>query len=652
MFGTTLRGILVLTAGAFGTEWTNLESELNPDYRTRNMVPPLLEMGEPKELPLRVAPFDVHVRGDVGPSAPDMTAETVPSPDGSQVNGVADLGGLRWVATDNGLYFGEPGAEMKRHDHYGVDGPLATKVTALAAGRNGNLWVGTPLGLSMRDTEGNWHAIRGRQGLPYEDITAIAVDPDDNLWIGTSRGVIHYRPNDEGRRWFYRAGPRYLPDDGVKSLALSSDGRTVYVATSSGVSTINVVTRTLRQKADNLEALVEKRHRRLGLVAACEFEDPKDPSRFTIPSGPNDGLWTAYHVTALSLAYATTGDPAHRESARTGMHALYMLQNASGIPGLPARSVLSPEDLKKRRQKRNEEWLPCPGGELYWRADTSSDEYCGHYMAFYVYWEHVARHDPDEREMLSRQVRQMTDYLIEHGYLLIDADGEPTTWGKWAPEVLNDDPRRYAENGLGALEICSFLNTTYYITGDKKYRERYLTLLQKHDYLSNILTEKKVFPDEVNHSDDQLAFCAWYPILQTEHDPKIRYKLHQAVRRHWIIEEPERASFFTFVYATIDPNHADIAGAVRTLKEMPEDRRSWRMENSHRADVSFDPRPHRFGRPVLREFLPVDERHFDKWNKDPFEPDGGDESGLTEESGAIYLLPYWMGRYHGFFVDE
>ena len=443
---------------------------------------------------------------------PDTRVDGVASPDGGTVNGVADLPELRWVATDKGLYFGKPGAQLQRHLSYGVDGPLATKVTALATDRAGNLWVGTPLGLSVRDRDGKWRSTQGREGLPYEDITALAADPDGNLWIGTSRGVIHYRPNDTERRWFYRAGPRYLPQDDVKKLSLSSDGRTVYVTTAAGVSSINVVRKTLRQKADALEALVEKRHRRLGLVDTCEFEDPADLSKFTIPSAPNDGLWTAYHVAALSLAFGATKDPAHKQSAQTGMHALYMLQNASGIPGLPARSVLPAAELKNRKaKKKNEEWYPSPNSDLAWRADTSSDEYCGHYLAFYTYWEHVARHDPGERDTLVRQVRQMTDYLIDHGYVLIDKDGEPTTWGKWSPETLNGDPRRFGENGLGSLEICSFLNTAYYITGDKKYREHYLTLLQKHDYLSNILTEKKVFPDEVNHSDDQLGFCAWYP---------------------------------------------------------------------------------------------------------------------------------------------
>ena len=83
------------------------------------------------------------------------------------------------------------------------------------------------------------------------------------------------------------------------------------------------------------------------------------------------------------------------------MHALYRLQNASGLPGLTARSVVLPkEGLKKReaaknevRLDRREQWRPTPDGDLYWKSDTSSDEYCGHHMAFYTYWEHIAQHD-------------------------------------------------------------------------------------------------------------------------------------------------------------------------------------------------------------------------------------------------------------------
>ncbi len=723
----SILGIFLLAAAVPAAAGTEVESELDPNYRPRNMVPPLRASGEAKELPLRVEPFESHIRGPLLPLPSAHAADAVitvndgvfalsgrriyrlteqnkwaPVPDRDDsadhktisafaphvrlrsvvagnddsesaprhvldalstqttVNDVVTVQDRQWVATDDGVFSCLPGKDPLRHKSYGVGGPLATRVTALAMDTKDNLWVGTPLGLSVRDNEGVWRNLQGRDGLPYEDVTALTVDSANNLWIGTSHGVIHYRPDDKDRQWYYRSGPRYLPHNQILSLALSLDGRTLYAATPAGVGTIRIVTKTLLQKADSIEALVNTRHRRMGMVAACRFQDRNYLSSFTIPDNDNDGLWTAYHVAALSLAYGTTGDSAHKQSAKEGMHALYMLQNASGTPGLTARSVVLPEDgLNKReaskgesRLDRREQWRPVPDGSLYWKSDTSSDEYCGHFLAFYTYWEHIAQHDPQERDLCIKQLRQTIDYLLQNNYQLIDWDGERTTWGFWNPEILNGEARRYIENGLNALQICSFLNTAWYITRDQKYRDHCLTLMQDHDYLSNILTMKKLFPDEVNHSDDQLGFTSWYPILQTEQDPKIRRILHQAVRRHWTVEKPERPSYFTFIYATIDPNHADLRGAIRNLIEIPEDRRSWRMENSHRADVNLDPRNNRFDRPVLRECLPADERQFAKWNGDPFVPDGGDAQGLSEDDGAAWLLPYWMARYHGFITEE
>ncbi len=198
--------------------------------------------------------------------------------------------------------------------------------------------------------------------------------------------------------------------------------------------------------------------------------------------------------------------------------------------------------------------------------------------------------------------------------------------------------------------MLSFLKVTHHITGDTRYKDHYDSLICEHGYLSNVLLEKKLFHDEDNHSDDQLAYVAWYPILQLERDPRVRAALHRAVRRHYRILAAERSSFFNFVTATIDPDYVDIEAGVENLRRIPTDRRRWRMQNSHRADVVFDPRIDRFGRRQLLEVLPADEREFAKWNRNPYMPDGGGD-GRIEDDGAAYLLPYWMGRYHGF-IDE
>ena len=43
----------------------------------------------------------------------------------------------------------------------------------------------------------------------------------------------------------------------------------------------------------------------------------------------------------------------------------------------------------------------------------------------------------------------------------------------------------------------------------------------------------------------------------------------------------------------------------------------------------------------------MDERFFNQWDRDPFELDTG-SSGNGLATGAVFLLPYYMGLYHGF----
>ena len=302
--------------------------------------------------------------------------------------------------------------------------------------------------MSVREKDGKWRAIRGRDGLPFEDLTAIAIDDSGQLWIGTTRGLIHYRPDAKDRQWFYRAGERYLPNDIINDVAISADGRTIYTATEGGLGRLDLVTTTLLEKAETIERVLNQRHRRMGLVSSCKLDDPHQPDLGgEISDKDNDGLWTSYHVAAMSLAYEVTKDKAAKESARKSMHALYMLQDASGTPGLVARSVHTIADAQRLGKDEDPQWRLTPDGSMYWKSDTSSDEIDGHYLAFYTYWEHVAQHDPVERKLCLKHLRVLTDYIVDNGYLLLDWDGKRTHWGFWSPELLNNHPKHYLENG-------------------------------------------------------------------------------------------------------------------------------------------------------------------------------------------------------------
>ncbi|MBI4558420.1 MAG: hypothetical protein HY706_12635 [Candidatus Hydrogenedentes bacterium] len=615
----------------------------NPDHRSRPPDAPKVPH------PISDVPFIEHVRATADETDwPRSNAETLPEGaiEGAAVTAMAtDKSGRQWAGTENGLYT-KDGENWTRHATYGFDGPLSNVIADIAVDSRNTLWVATPAGLSARTADGAWRTIRGRNGLPWEELTAITISKYDEIWLGSTRGSILYTPYVEGRQWYYRAGERYLPGDRVEDVAVSQDGKSVLVKTDKGVGRISVVERTLYVKAEAIQQRFEERHRRLGMPSPARYDNAYSMQKWTHGPQPSDGLWTGYHVAAMSMAYAVTGEDRYRAAAKTGMDALYLLQIVTGIKGLVARSVIGVDEPYAKQAATQAEWHKTADGKYMWRDDVSSDQIDGHYLAFYTYYEHIARHDPAEREQLERQIRQVTDYIVDHNYQIIDWDGERTLWGWYDPERLNNQPRHYLESGLYALMILSHLKVAYYVTGDDKYLEHFRSLIEDHGYLSNLLLEKKLFPDELNHSDDQLSAVAYYPFLQLEQDPIIQETLHRACRRHARIEAPERNTLFAFTYATIDRDDADILGGVQTLREMPLDRRDWSMKNSHRADVVFRSDPNRGGDAVLMDVLPADERHFERWNQDPYEADSNG-TGNNEGSGEHYLLPYWMGRYHG-----
>ena len=53
------------------------------------------------------------------------------------------------------------------------------------------------------------------------------------------------------------------------------------------------------------------------------------------------------------------------------------------------------------------------------------------------------------------------------------------------------------------------------------------------------------------------------------------------------------------------------------------------------------------GHRVNGRVLPVENRHFNHWNNDPWKLDEGG-NGTSLGSGTVFLLPYYLGLYHGY----
>lgn len=484
---------------------------------------------------------------------------------------------------------------------------------------------------------------------PLQTFHCGSIAADGTLWLGSRQGAACLRKG----AWEYYAGPRYLLSDEVIDIAAEPEGG-AWIATSEGVTHVSRVELTLEEKAERFEQRVRARHCRHGYVTSCRLAAPGDlESPITHDASDNDGLWTALYAAAECFRYAVTGSDEARQFAWESVRALLELERRTPIVGYPARALVKEGE---RVIKSGGEWHRTatrigpgctepgrsPDGAWEWKGDTSSDELDGHFFAMPIFYDLVA--DEGQKQEIREVVERITDHLIDNGFLLIDLDGRPTRWGVFAPQYLNGSWE--AERGLNSLSILSHLTVAHHICGHKRYLEASRKLIDEHHYALNTINQKIMPPGEVNHSDDELAFIGYYPLLTYETDPDLKQLYLLSLERSWRIERPERNPLWNLIYGAVTGNPCDVEAAVRTLAEIPLDLVNWPVRNSHRKDIECAPRTGRFGETESRDPLPADERPIGKWNSNPYRLDGGGD-GMSEDDGAYYLLPYWLGRYHG-----
>ena len=492
----------------------------------------------------------------------------------------------------------------------------------------------------IRTLDAGKHAalLKAIPNLPTPEVSVIA-EADGVTWVGTTRGAVRFSDGFRTREYF--AGRRWLPDDRVTAIAL--EGAAAWIETPGGVAKIDYVPMTLPEKSAAFVKRVQDRHLRWGLTADSQLEAPGDLATNRTRSTDNDGLWTAIYVAAEAFRFKVTGAADARDNAKRGMQAIVRLEEITGIPGFPARSFIKPGvDI----QPTDGEWHDTPDKQWRWKGDTSSDEIVGHYFVYPIYYDLVAAED--EKPALRGVVDRITNHILDHGYQLVDVDGKPTRWGWWAPDQIWNDAD---ETGLRALHILAHLRVALYMTANPQYRQKYQAaydeLITRHRYHLLTRNQKIMVPGHINHSDDELAFLSFYPLLRYERDPALLAIYKESLERSWQIERPERNPLWNVIYAAgTGAGEFDRQETLRTLHEIPMDLVQWTVTNSHRSDVPIDPLSDRFKRRQALVVLPYDELPMSKWNGNPYNLDGGN-GGRSEDDGSYFLLPYWMGRFHG-----
>ena len=663
------------------------------------------------ELPVRVEPFLQQVAEYEAPADDaSASPPTAPSPTGSadapgDVREVVTDAAIRIAAASStGLYLRD-GSDTVWRRLLPRDGDRSwapVDIRAVEFDYDGRLWFASPQGLgSLDEISGAWRLYDRTDGLPWNDFTDLAAAPDSSIWAGTTRGLVHLIPGaspDDPPRWQYRQGRRWLPHDHVLDVKVDRDG-TVRVETAAGPGTIRMRPMTLRQKADHFDRQIDRFHRRTpyGYVGGVALAQPSVTSAFTQHDSDNDGLWTAMYGAAECFRWAVTGDPGARERARQAFDALRFLQLVTqggtppARPGFVARTILPADGpdpnagrLENDRRMREERdglwkvidprWPKSADGTWYWKSDTSSDELDGHFFFYGLYYDLVAQGDA-ERAEVRETVLAIVDHLVDHGGALVDHDGKPTRWAVFGPDQLNDDREWWEERGLNSLSYLTYLRIAEHVSDsgsaeDARRRQRYAdtarALLDDHAYGANLRNPKvQSGPGTGNQSDDEMAFMNYYHLLKYERDEELRSAVAHSLRQYWKLLQPERNPLFDFIHAaaidgasyrdafddeTYSRGDFPLDDAVESLVLYPLDRFDWALSNSHRLDVVLlraqEERRGARGHLLDGRVLPIDERFVNHWNHDPWRLDHGGQ-GRYLADGASFLLPYYLGLYHG-----
>jgi hypothetical protein len=407
---------------------------------------------------------------------------------------------------------------------------------------------------------------------------------------------------------------------------------------------------TLEQKAMHYEDKIRKRHIRYGFSSELHLTRAGDPTSAEMTDTDNDGTWSEYYLASQAFRFAATGDPKAHDNAWETFAAMERLESINSLGGFPARTF----ERKGYKVSDPDRWRDAGDGLWEWKGHTSSDEIIAHIFGCSVLWECAAK-TTEEKARIKAFVTKIADHILRHDLYLVDVDGKPTLWGRWNPEYVNWFPHSIVDRRLNSAEIIGLLQFAYKISGDEKYKAKAMELFEKHGYLENILWPMKDITltkgfihqgndmgDEWNHSDDLLAFDAYWVLYHSAFNSELKKKYAAAIRDHWEMEKEEKNPLFAFVYASTKPKEFDLEGALWTLRRFPWDMVDWDVHNSQRLDITKLP-PNFRGR-ELKELLPPGERRVTRWNAHPFVLDGG-SGGHIELAGDEYLLPYWMGRY-------
>lgn len=560
-----------------------------------------------------------------------------------------------WIATDVGLYHCSP---AKTDYFYSTDILLTAYVRGLDIDTENKIWAGGLGGVTLIRNNKKEKELKPEDGIPSVRVNCVKKSPDGTMWIGTETGTVRFYKDGTHSLRFTR---RWLLNDNVNDIAFDNEGN-AWIATSEGVSAIKKKKMNLAAKQDYFYDILMKRHIREPWIAGqCRLATPGDITTWQAADDDNDGEFTGNYLAMESFRYAVTQDEDARKKAKKAFHFLKQLQEVTDGDGYFARSIvpvdwaygvndanrkytereIADELAKEPRYKPVEvRWRKSKDGKWLWKGDASSDEWCGHMLGYFFYYQLAATEE--EKGIVRKHVALLLDHLIANNFNMMDIDGTHTRWAVWSPDDLNRNPDWRPDKYQNSMELLTFLKLAYYMTDDAKYQQHYLRLIKEEHYLENLDNVPNQNPAWFIYYDVTMQAYLIPILLQCEKDPQL-LAFYKKFTDKWMAKRRnDKNPMINFLYCYGTNKKEELSASVDFLKDTPLDLIDWTVDHTKREDVKITRSP------VLEdiqveEMPPASIRVAVRWDKNPWLASNGYPN--MEREPVFWLFPYWMGRY-------
>ncbi|MGM0578415.1 MAG: hypothetical protein ACQEXJ_22005 [Myxococcota bacterium] len=421
-------------------------------------------------------------------------------------------------------------------------------------------------------------------------------------------------------------------------------------------------------------------------------------------TGENDGLWSALYLTSQAYRHAVTGSEEALANIRLLLEGEVARMEVTGVPGVFTRQFIPPgvdgiacpegdAQYTTDPEKDDNQWVRidqdgcarvvdhetgewtttdhCISEEFAgycWLDNVSQDEYGGHMLALAA----VARlvDVPDVQATVRDLAEKVAVHLMEHDLTFVDWDGRVTEHGKLYATSFYNTP------GFLAAEALAWVGLGVVLTDRADLGDFYRGCLIQDDdrgkCLDHLLEDGTPYTEHLpamglyagqqgcksNFNNFSMSMSSLQVLIWTTEDPDLRDLAQQVMDEQVVNYDGPRAvithdnAWYNLMWAAFQPEeHAPAEDAVETavcmLRQFPASQ-ALRAEDS--AALYEDYCEGRLGDSQAEEPIPPAHRCTETflWWNGTFTRHSCDEAPWVVHQPGDYLLPYWMGRYHGF----